>query len=123
MKKVDLIVIAVVLAVAGALLIFLYGVNSSSGAYVSVEIDGKAVETFDLNTNTTYEIKTDNGGENTLVIENGTARVENANCPDGICANHKPINKNGESIICLPHKVVVAVVNEKSNGDDVDAVA
>lgn len=123
MKKADFIVIAVVAVVAGVLLFFLYGVNSNSGSYVTVEVDGEVVETFDLSKDTTFEIKTENGGTNTLVIKNGKAKVTDANCPDGICTNHKEINKNGESIICLPHKVVVTVVNEKSSGDDVDAVA
>ncbi len=46
-----------------------------------------------------------------------------ADCPDGICANHKPIHKTGESIICLPHKVVVTVISDKSNDNEIDAVA
>lgn len=123
MKKADFIVIAVVLVIAGVLLFFLYGVNSESGAYVTVEVDGKVVDTLDLNKDATLDIETDNGGTNTLVIKDGKAKVTEANCPDGICTNHKEINKNGESIICLPHKLVVSVVNENSGGDDVDAVA
>lgn len=123
MKKADFIVIAVVAVVAGVLLFFLYGVNSNSGSYVRVEVDGKVIDTLDLNEDTTLEIESENGGTNTLVIKDGKAKVTDANCPDGICTNHKEINKNGESIICLPHKLVVTVVNEKSGGDDVDAVA
>lgn len=123
MKKADFIVIAVVAVVVGVLLFFLYGVNSNSGSYVRVEVDGKVIDTLDLNEDTTLEIESANGGTNTLVIKDGKAKVTEANCPDGICTNHKEINKNGESIICLPHKLVVTVVNEKSGGDDVDAVA
>lgn len=123
MKKADFIVIAVVAVVAGVLLFFLYGVNSNSGSFVRVEVDGKVIDTLDINEDTTLEIESENGGTNTLVIKDGKAKVTDANCPDGICTNHKEINKNGESIICLPHKLVVTVVNEKSGGDDVDAVA
>lgn len=123
MKKADFIVIAVVLVIAGVLVFFLYGINSDLGAYVRVEVDGKVVDTLDLNKDATLDVQTDNGGTNTLVIKDGKAKVTEANCPDGICANHKEINKNGESIICLPHKLVVTVVNENSGGDDVDAVA
>lgn len=123
MKKADFILIAVVVAIAGVLLFFLYGVNSQSGSYVRIEIDGETVETLDLNEDATREIETENGGTNLLLIKDGKAKITEANCPDGICTNHKEINKNGESIICLPHKVVVTVVNENSNGDDIDAVA
>lgn len=122
MKKADFIVIAVIVAVAGILLLFLYGVNSDSGAYVQIEIDGTVTDTLPLDTDTTKEIMTENGGVNILVIEDGYAKMTDANCPDGICMNHKRINRNGESIICLPHKVVVSVVNE-DDSDEIDAVA
>jgi len=46
MKKADLIIIAVVLAVAGVLCFYLYYVNGDSGKYVEVEKDGKIVDTF-----------------------------------------------------------------------------
>lgn len=122
MKKADFILIAVALAVIGVLIFFLYGVNNNSGAYAQVEIDGKVYETLALDEDTTLSIPTENGGTNTLEINNGYAKMIEANCPDGICTNHKKINKNGESIICLPHKVVVTIVNDKAD-DEIDAVA
>ena len=122
MKKADFIVIAVVVTVAAALLFFLYFVNDDAGAYVQIEVDGTVTDTLPLDTDTTKEILTENGGSNTLVIKDGCAKITNTNCPDGICASHKSISRDGESIICLPHKVVVSVVDEDSN-DGVDAVA
>lgn len=123
MKKADLIIIAVVAVAVGILIFFLYGLNSDSGSYVQIEVDGKLTQVLPLDTDTEYEIKTVNDGVNTVEIKDGKAKMIHANCPDGICANHKEINKNGESIICLPHKVVVTVVNDYSSGDDIDAVA
>ena len=35
--------------------------------------------------------------------------MEWADCPDQICVNHRPVSRNGESIICLPNEVVVSV--------------
>ena len=104
------------------MLFFLYGLNGNAGSYVQIEIDGKTAETLPLDIDTTHEIITDNGGKNTLVIKDGYAKMISANCPDGICKNHMKINRNGESIICLPHKVVVTVVSENEQ-DEVDAVA
>ena len=85
-------------------------------------IDGKITETLPLDEDTEKEIATENGGTNTLVIKDGRAKMVEANCPDGICKNHKAISRNGESIICLPHKVVVSVVDNNSD-DEIDAVA
>ncbi len=123
MKKADFIIIAVVAVVVGILVFFLYGLNSDSGSYVQIEVDGKVTQVLPLDTDAKYEIETVNDGANTVEIKDGKAKMIYANCPDGICTNHKEINKNGESIICLPHKVVVTVVNDYSSGDDVDAVA
>lgn len=122
MKKADFILIAVVAVVVGVMLFFLYGVNNNSGAYVQIEINGKIVETLPIDQDTTQEIVSDNNEKNTLIIKDGYAKMTEANCPDGICTNHKRINKNGESIICLPHKVVVSIVNE-NDSDEIDAVA
>ncbi len=122
MKKIDLVIIAVVLAVSGILFFWLYYVNGNNGKFVEVEKDGKIVDVFSLDENLEKQYDFD-GETNTLVIKNGKASVTEANCPDGICVNHKSVNRSGESIICLPHKLVVTVIDEKSADDEIDAVA
>ncbi len=121
MKKADFIVIAVVAVVAAVLLVFLYGVNDN-GNIVQIQVDGTVVEELPIDVDTRREITTDEG-TNVLVIENGSAYMEQADCPDGICVNHKSISKSGESIICLPHKVVISIVSSDSNDSEIDAVA
>ena len=95
----------VVIAVAGACLYLFRGEGDS----VTVSIDGTVVATYPLNVDRTEEILTEDGGRNLLIIKDGKAYVESASCPDGICAAHKPISREGESIVCLPNKVVVTV--------------
>lgn len=123
MKKADFIVIGVVAVIVAVMLFFLYGINTSSGDFVQIQIDGECVETLPLDEDTTREILTDDNGLNVLIIENGSAVMTDANCPDGICTNHRAISKTGESIICLPHKVVITIVNDKTAENEVDAVA
>ena len=106
----DLILIAVLLvslSLAGLAFYFF----REEGDVVAVEIDGKPYGTYALSEDRTVEIRTGEGGEqlNLLVIKDGKAFVETATCPDGICAAHKPIFREGESIVCLPHRVVVTV--------------
>lgn len=122
MKKADFIIIAVVLAVAGVLFYFLYFVNGDAGKYVQVEVDGKVVDTVELSAD--YEKQYDfDGNTNTLVIKDGKASVTEANCKDGICVNHMPVSRSGESIICLPHKLVVTVLDDVDSNPEIDAVA
>ena len=119
MKKQDLILIAAVLAVAGVLLLFLYGGGAHSGAYVQVETDGTVTDTLPLNEDAVLVLHT-KYGTNTLTVRDGCASVTDADWPDKICVHHHKIRKNGESIICLPHKTVITVV-DKASGEEIDA--
>ena len=44
-----------------------------------------------------------------VTIENGKADMISADCPDKLCVNQHAISSNGETIVCLPNKVVVEV--------------
>lgn len=46
---------------------------------------------------------------NTIVIKNGSAIMESADCKNQICVNHKKISRKGQSIICLPNEVIVEI--------------
>lgn len=66
------------------------------------------------------EEKNRNGNYNIFMCQNKEVRMINANCPDQICVHHYPISAAGENIICLPHKVVIAITGEK--GKELDGV-
>jgi len=105
----------------GALYLFVF---RSSGDTVKVTVDGKLYGTYSLSQTITEDIKsgeTDNQ-LNRLVISDGKAYMETASCPDGICVAHRPIFRNGESIVCLPNRVVITVITD-SNTDSPDIVA
>ena len=98
----------------GLALLFFRGEGDS----VTVTVDGKEYATYPLHTDTVVEIRTGENGENRnrLVIRDGQAFVETASCPDGICSAHRPIHREGESIVCLPNRVVITV--QKTAGRD-----
>lgn len=82
--------------------------SQKSAGVVEIQIDGKVVETLDLQKERAFKI---NGGTNTVQIENGKVKMAAANCPDQICVHQKAISRNGESIICLPNKIVLKIVD------------
>lgn len=51
---------------------------------------------------------------NLISVADGTVIMEAADCRDQICVHHKPISSKGESIICLPHRLVVEIVGDKN---------
>ena len=46
--------------------------------------------------------------------------MTDADCPDKICVNHATISDVGESIVCLPHRVVVEIVSSDGETDNAD---
>lgn len=110
----DIIFIGVLLA-AVALIGLAFFFFRGEGDTVTVEVDGKLFGTYALSEDRTVEIRTGKDGEelNLLVIKDGKAYVETATCPDGICAAHKPVSREGESIVCLPHRVVITIRTAK----------
>ena len=60
---------------------------------------------------------------NRFVIRDGKAYMEYASCPDGICVDHSPIFRDGESIVCLPNRVVITVTDSNNQDEGPDIVA
>lgn len=108
--KNDIILITVILLLA-LITFVIFRLNLKDGNYVSVSVDGERKYTYKLNGSIKTVITT-SSGENTLVIENNQAFIESATCPDKICVAHRKISKTGETIVCLPHKLVVEIVKE-----------
>lgn len=114
MKKADWILIIVVLAAALAAAGFL-ALTRKEGAAVVVTVDRggerEEIARLPLDTDAELLLEDGEGGTNRLVIRDGVAYVTEANCPDKVCVEsyRDGISYDGETIICLPHKLVVTV--------------
>lgn len=114
--KNDIILAVIVIAVA-AVGLLLVNVFRTEGSFAVIKIDGKETERYPLSVNTEVVIETGDNGRNTLVIEDNKAFMKDANCPDKICEGHSKISYKGETIVCLPHKVVIEIVTEDSENE------
>ena len=59
---------------------------------------------------------------NIIRIRGGKVSVIKADCRSQVCVDHKAISRTGESIICLPHKLVVEIISA-DGGSDYDTLA
>ena len=118
-NKRDFILITSVIA-AGIVITLAFLFLQKPGNIVTVSVNGNITAQFPLNEDRIYEIAGENGGKNILHIENGEAWIEEASCPDKLCVNMGRISKNGQTVICLPNRVVIEIRSNKDNG--VDAV-
>lgn len=118
----DIIFIAALLLMAAAGLVYLF-VFRDSGNVVEVTVDGEVYGVYSLSENITCEIRTGKNDENInrFVIADGKVYMQDASCPDGICVAHRPIFRDGESIVCLPNRVVVTVITQETE-DSADIV-
>lgn len=117
----DILFIGILLSVCAVGMLYLF-VFRAGGNTVRVTVDGKLYGVYSLTQDTVRDIESGDGQLNRLIIRDGKAYMESATCPDGICVAHNPIFRDGESIICLPNKVVVTVITE-DGADAPDIVA
>lgn len=104
----DLILATAVILTAVVALLF-WHFTKSGGDYAVVLENGVVTARYALDTDTEVVLSTGEGNINILVIAGGEASVREANCPDGICVGHRPISHVGETIVCLPHKLVIKI--------------
>lgn len=117
MKKLDFVIIAVLLVAAGGLYFSGLLRPGGEGTFAVVYVDGAETKRYDLSVDTTDTV-TGVNGTNEIKVEDGKISVISADCRDQICVNHVPINRENESIVCLPHKVVIEIENGEDNSID-----
>lgn len=106
--KADIIILILILMAALAAFVAPRLLYQGSGGMVSVYQDGALWQQFPLSEEQTIPL-TGPWGYNLLMISDGRARITDADCPDGLCVRQRGVSRNGESIICLPHKLVVEI--------------
>ena len=86
-----------------------------AAVYAEIRQDGKILETIELTGHTgNREIpvtcKHDSRECHNLIrIENEKIAIIEADCPDRICVHTGAISQPGETIACLPHKLIIEI--------------
>lgn len=106
----DLVLVGIILVLV-LICFIIFKLSLKDGEYVNISVNGKYEYSLSLNSDLEKKITTELG-ENVVVIKNGRVTVKSADCPDKICVEHRAISKAGETIVCLPHKVVVEITEE-----------
>ncbi|MGG5379175.1 hypothetical protein IGI49_000585 [Enterococcus sp. AZ071] len=78
-----------------------------------LRIDGEEIRRFDLvedQKTFTYQYEDTDGDYNIIEVTDQKIRVKEASCRDQVCVRRGWIEKKGETIVCLPHKLVIEIV-------------
>ena len=118
-KKADIILFILILAV-GLFVSFGPLANSALGSEVRITVDGELYGIYDLMEDQKITIEND-GHVNVVDISGGSVHMDSASCHNQICVGHAPISISGDSIVCMPNRVVVEITG--SEGGDVDVIS
>ena len=117
MKRNDWILIGFICILAIGCFVGSFFVGKQEAGQVVVKVSGVLEGTYSLKEEQNIAIN----DTNVFEIKDEEVKMISATCPDQHCVHQKAISKNGESIICLPNKVVVEIKsNEQST---LDAIA
>jgi len=111
MRRNDVILLCIILAVSLALLAALWFWFWKPAEEVVVEVDGEEVLRLPLDEDTEVWIEGYDGGRNLLVIREGEACIREADCPDLVCV-HTGKATPLRSVVCAPNRVVVYLSEE-----------
>lgn len=84
---------------------------SNKDKYVSIQVNGKEIKKIifdDAIVGNTIPIETEYG-YNLIEVGDNEIRVIEADCPDKIDVKQGSISRIGETIVCLPNKLVVEI--------------
>lgn len=101
----DIIVVAALLLLSGISLLVMKA-GQQDGACAIVRVNGEEVARYSLDADGTYPL---NGGTNILVIENRSAYLIDADCPDKLCVKQGTVQYTGQCITCLPNRLTVTI--------------
>jgi hypothetical protein len=119
-RTADVVLIALLLAIAGAFWFVLGAPGGASGDTVVVRRNGAVYASLPLYEDAVLDVALPGGAvTNTVRISGGEVFMEYASCPDGLCLRHGALRGGRDMIVCLPNAVTVETVGD---GNGVDAV-
>lgn len=113
----DFVIIGVVLLIAAALAFVIAMHNAGDQLYAEIWRDGELIERIALTDQLDRTISLD--GHNTVVLSGKTVKMQQADCRDQVCVRSGTLTRAGQAAVCLPNRVVVKIVGEKS---EIDAI-
>lgn len=120
MKVGDWVLIACALALSAALAVWVWLPGRADAGVANVYVDGELRASLPLDEDAVFTVSED-GAENVIEVKGGRARMLSANCPDGYCVRQGEVRYDGETVICLPHRVVIELSAGEESG--LDAIA
>lgn len=100
--------------------------ESTDSRRLIVEVNGEIVKSMDLDEielSQDIRIETGDGGYNIIQINQEGAKITEANCPDKVCVRSSKISIPGQTIVCLPHRLIIRIEGGREDEGNIDSTA
>ena len=123
-RKADIIlfILLVVCGLAASAVLSMSHTEAGRSARVVIESNGSEFAEYSLYSDVTVTVpaskKTSTDGYNIVEISGGKVSVTEASCKNQVCVKHGSISRTGETIVCLPNRLVVRIEDPEGGGYD-----
>ena len=116
-RKADILIILIILGIAAALYFPLAGSRGGEGREAVISVNGEEYARLSLDKDVQIVVET-GFGRNIVEVRGGEVFMPEADCPDKLCVRQHAVKLAGETIVCLPNRVVVEITGGKETGLD-----
>lgn len=120
-KNAKIILALLVLLAAASAAFLLLRPEAAGHPVATVTLNGEVIDEIDLaevSQPYTFTVEGAGGLTNTILVEPGRIRVEEADCPDQICVHQGFISNGTVPIVCLPNQLIIEI---SGGGEALDA--
>ena len=122
-KKWDIIIIIVLLVISFIPeIIFGFGMKKNyNRTYAEITVAGKVYKKIPLSEHRgedIIDIKT-KFGYNKVIVKDQSISISESDCPDKVCMAPGYISKRGDSLVCLPHRLMIEIKGDQNEDDDI----
>lgn len=126
-RKLDIIIIiSLVVLSFTPNIIFAKTLKNYTSTYANIKMDGKIYDNVPLSSfKGEKELKLEsNDGSNTIKVTNNKIKILHADCKDSLCIKQGEISKVGQTLVCLPNKLIIEIKGDVSTNslDDEDII-
>lgn len=128
MKRGDLwLTLLIAIGIAAAAFVWLGSGNEAGGGpegrYARITVNGELYQLVDLKADAGKEIMIKTArGYNQLDVYSDGIRMHDADCPDQLCLSFGLVKRIGQTIVCLPNRVLVEIIGGSGEEGELDAV-
>jgi len=116
-KKAD-IILTVILIIAGLAISYAFSTGKTAGDELLITADGRKFGSYSLLEDRNITVKQE-GHINKVTIKDGVVSMTFSDCKGQDCVKQHSISETGETIICLPNKIVLEITGGENKYDAV----